>query len=205
MTLDHQPKTPATASPAWVRMVVDYGALIAFGLAVFVRHGIDNVATIVLMVASVVAVALGYALERRLAPLPFISALFSLAFGGLSLVLHDKQILKMKLTFFEGGLGAAMLIGLAMGRNPLKLLLGDAVRLPDAAWRALTLRYAAFFILAAVANEIVRNTVSDMAWVWFKGGVAVAAVIFSLAQVPFMMKHMQAEAPEPVEPPDTGF
>ena len=205
MTPNPQPKTPAAAPPSWVRMGVDYGALIAFGLAVFIRHGIDNVATIVLMVASVLAVAVGYALERRLAPLPLMSALFSLVFGGLSLFFHDKAILKMKLTFFEGGLGVAMLVGLALGRNPLKALLGDAVRLPDAAWKTLTLRYAAFFLLAAVANEIVWRTQSDVTWVGFKFGVAGAAMIFSLTQAPFLMKHMHVETAEPVEPPDTGF
>jgi intracellular septation protein len=205
VTLDPQPKPPGPTAPSWTHIAVDYGALVVFGVAVFIRHGIDSVATIVLMAASVIAVAAGYILERRVAPLPLISAVFSVGFGGLSLVLHDKQILKMKLTFLEGGLGAALLIGLAMRRNLLKMLLGEAVRLPDPAWRTLTLRYAAFFLLAALANEIVRNTMSDMAWVWFKGGVVVAAVVFSLAQTPFLMKHMQTEAPEPVEPPDTGF
>jgi intracellular septation protein len=188
-----------------VRMIVDYGALAAFIIAVLIRHGIDNVATIVLMVASVLAVAVGWVAERRLAPLPLISAIFSLVFGGLSLVFHEKQILKMKLTFFEGGLGIAMIVGMAMGKNPLKALLGDSVRLPDPAWRNLTWRYAGFFLAAAVANEIVRNTLSDVAWAWFKGGVAVAAVLFSFAQAPFLMKHMQAEGQGPAEPPDPGF
>jgi intracellular septation protein len=194
-------------SPSWVpwaRIGVDYGALIAFGAAVVIRHGIDDVATIVLMVASVVAVAIGYALERRLAPLPLMSAIFSLVFGGLSLIFHDKSLLKMKLTFFEGGMAAAMLGGLALKRNPLKLLLGDAIKLPDDAWRTLTYRYAGFFAAAAIANEFVWRTQSDLTWVWFKGGVMAAAAVFSIAQTPFIMKYMAAEA-EPVEPPDTGF
>jgi intracellular septation protein len=161
----------AAGTAQWIRMGVDYGALLAFIVAVIVRHGIDNVATITLMVASVLAVVVGYLIERRLAPLPLISAIFSLVFGGLSLLLKDKEILKMKLTFVEGGLGVGLLIGLAMKKNPLKALMGEAMQLPDPAWRTLTLRYAAFFLLTALANEIVRRVVSDLTWAWFKGGL----------------------------------
>jgi hypothetical protein len=35
--------------------------------------------------------------------------------------------------------------------------------------------------------------------------VALAAVLFSFAQAPFLMKHMQAETHGPAEPPDPGF
>ena len=41
-------------------------------------------------------------------------------------------------------------------------------------------------------------------WAWFKGGVALAAVLFSFAQTPLIMKHMQQPV-QPPEPPDTGF
>jgi intracellular septation protein len=201
-------KAPVRARPkppAWLRIAIDYGALLAFIAAVVLRHGIDEVATIVLMVGSVLAVAIGWLIERRLAPLPLMSAIFSLVFGGLTLIFHDKNILKMKLTFFEGAMALAMVGGLALGRNPLKALLGDTVKLPDAAWRTLTIRYAGFFAVAAIANEIVWRNTSDVTWAWFKGGVGVAAVLFSVTQTPFLMKHMQTDAPDPVEPPDTGF
>jgi intracellular septation protein len=204
MTPDRKPLIPETAVP-WVRLAIDYGALIAFGVAAFLRHGIDDVATIVLMVASVIAVALGWILERRLAPLPVMAAVFSLVFGGLSLLVHDKRILKMKLTFFEGGMGAVMLVGLAMRKNPLKLLLGETFRLSDEAWRTLTLRYTGFFFTAAVANEIAWRNMSDMGWIWFKGAVFAAAVVFSIAQTPFLLKHHAADEVKAPEPPDTGF
>ena len=35
--------------------------------------------------------------------------------------------------------------------------MGEAMQLPDAAWRTLTLRYGAYFASAAILNEIVRN------------------------------------------------
>jgi intracellular septation protein len=205
MTAEPSPVPTKPKPSPWIRYAIDYGALGAFILTVVVRHGIDDVATIVLMATSVLAVIAGYVLERRLAPLPLVSAVFSVFFGGLTLIFHDKSFVKMKLTFMEGGLAAAMVAGLATGRNPLKALLGDSFRLSDQAWRVLTMRYAGFFALAAVANEFVWRNTSDTTWAWFKGGVGIAAVVFSITQTPFLMKHMQTDAPEPVEPPDTGF
>ena len=197
---------------AWVRIAVDYGALIAFIAALAIARTRESGqlafehATIVLMVASVTAVILGLVLERRLAPLPLMSAVFSIVFGGLTLIFHDKSFVKMKLTFFEGTLAAAMLIGTAMGKNPLKALLGDSIALPEPAWRTLTIRYSLFFAAAAVANEIVWRNVNDVTWAWFKGGVALAAVVFAVSQTPFMMKHAQDPATVgPAEPPDPGF
>ena len=48
--------------------------------------------------------------------------------------------------------------GVIAKRQPLKLIMGEALHLPDAAWRTLTLRYGAYFALVAIVNEVVRNT-----------------------------------------------
>ena len=78
--------------------------------------------------------------------------------------------------------------------------------MPDAAWRTLTLRYGAYFLVCAVVNEIVWRTQSDDVWVVFKTGLFFAALAFSIANVPFMMKHMtDPDAPKAPEPPDTGL
>ena len=43
-------------------------------------------------------------------------------------------------------------------------------------------------------------------WVKFRIALLPLAVIFSLTQVPFMMKHMaKGDEPAPPEPPDAGF
>ena len=44
-------------------------------------------------------------------------------------------------------------------------------------------------------------------WVKYKLVYFVVVLIFSFAQAPFLMKHMQqdGEAPPVVEPPDAGF
>ena len=57
-------------------------------------------------------------------------------------------------------------------------------------WRILTIRWALFFIVLAVLNEIVwRNTSTDT-WVSFKVfGIMPLTILFSILQLPTMNRH----------------
>ena len=189
----------------WVRIAVDYGAPIAFAITFF-GFGHDVIkATGVLVAASIVALLVGFIVEKRIAPLPLIAGIFAVVFGGLTLVFHDDRFVKMKLTFQNAAFAAALLGGVLLGKNPLRLLLGDSMRMPDAAWRTLTIRYGLYFVCVAIANEIVWRTQSNEFWVGFRIAVLPLALLFVMTQVPFMMKHLQPpeDAATP-EPPDPG-
>lgn len=190
----------------WVRVAVDYGAPIAFAITFF-GFGHDVIkATGVLVAASVVALLVGFIVEKRVAPLPLIAGIFALVFGGLTLVFHDDRFVKMKLTFQNAAFAAALLGGVLLGKNPLRLLLGDSMKMPDAAWRTLTIRYGLYFVCVAIANEIVWRTQSNEFWVGFRIAVLPLALLFVMTQVPFMMKHLQPpeEGAATPEPPDPG-
>ncbi len=195
----------AGSNTRWVRTAVDYGAPIAFAVTFF-GFGRDMLlATGVLVAASLLALAVGWLVERRIAPLPLIAGIFAVVFGGLTLIFDDPTFVKMKLSFQNAAFAAALLGGVALGKNPLKLLLGDSLRMNDSAWRTLTIRYGLYFVAIAAANELVWRTQTDDVWVGFRIAVLPLAIIFSLTQVPFMMKHLQqpedqATAPEPPDP-----
>lgn len=185
---------------AWVRAFVDYAAPVAFAVAFF-GFGRDTIlASGVLVVASIVALTVGFVFERRVAPLPLFAGLLAVIFGGLTLLFDDDRFVKMKVTVVNGLLAAALLGGWAAGRNFMKPLFGEAIRLPEAAWRSLMLRYGAWFVLIAVVNEVVWRTQSDTVWVTFRTGLLPAAIVFSVLQLPFMMRHMEKDAPKPPEP-----
>jgi intracellular septation protein len=210
---------PAKAHGA-IRLVVDYGGIAAFGLAYFLRlrfvaaanpigwmlaaggHGTRDLtaATWWLMGGSVVSLLVGLIAEKRLAPMPLIAGIFALVFGGLTLGFHDPRFIKIKPTVVNVIFGSALLIGMAMGRNPLKWLLGEALALPEAAWRKLIFRYAGYFLAMAALNELVWRTQSDAVWVNFHvWGQWICVILFSISQVPFMMKYMQTK--EALPPP----
>lgn len=193
-------------STRWIRVAVDYGAPIAFAIAFFGFGRDILLATGVLVAASALALVIGFVVERRIAPLPLIAGIFALVFGGLTLVFHDPVFVKMKLTFQNAAFAAALLGGVALRKNPLKLLLGDSMKMNDAAWRTLTIRYGLYFVSIAAANELVWRTQSDEFWVGFRIAVLPLAIVFSLTQVPFMMKHLEQPDEEGAapEPPDPG-
>jgi intracellular septation protein len=69
--------------------------------------------------------------------------------------------------------------------------------LTEEGWRKLTFRWAAFFIVMAVVNEIVWRTQSTDFWVSFKlFGFTPLTFGFAMLQYPLLMKYAAA-APNP--------
>jgi len=154
-------------------------------------------ATWVLVGASIIALLAGWLLEKRLAPMPLFSGLFALVFGTLTLVFHDPNLLKIKITIQNLALSAILLGSLAFNKAAFKYLLGSAFHLTDEGWRGLTLRYGLFFLCVAIVNETIWRTQSDDFWVAFRGGLWVASAAFGIWQVFFIMKHLiKDEEPE---------
>jgi intracellular septation protein len=185
-----------------VRQLANAAPAIGFLIALLVTHDFRK-ATWVLVALSAVALALSLIIDRKIAPIPAFSGGAALVFGGLSLALHRNDLLQMKMTIVDGCLGAALFIGLALKRNPLKSLFGAAMSLPDEAWRTLTIRYALFFWGSAIANEIVRRTQTPEVWATFRVVAIGAAVVFGAAQFPLLRKHWTDEPA--AEPPEPGF
>lgn len=216
---DAAPQTaPGPRRPHWVRQAVDFGALVAFMAAYFTTRDMIF-ATWVLVGASLVALAVGFAVERRLAPLPLFSGLFALVFGVLTIVTDDDLFVKLKLTIQNGLLAAVLLGSLPFGKYPFKMLMGSAIRITDGAWRTLTLRYGLYFLAVAILNEIFRSPAAVTAlwqaagqaapnpndvWTSFRGVLWIAASVFGISQVPLILKHRLPDedeaAPAPVDP-----
>jgi len=186
----------------WVRWFVDYSALAIFLVAFFATGRDLTKATWALVAGSALALVVGVAVERRVAPFPAIAGGAALVFGGLTLVFDDPRFLKIKPTVMNGIFGLALLGGMALRKNPLKLILGDSLRMPDEIWRRLTIRYALMFLALAALNEAVWRTQSDSVWVLFRfPGLSILMVLFTFSQLPLLMRYMKAEdlPPPPTE------
>lgn len=176
----------------WIRMAIDYAAP-AVSVIAFLRTHDFEVATWWLVGFSVLAVAASFLLERRLAPLPLIYGAVALVFGGLTLIFHDKIFVKMKPTFVDLALGSGMLIGLALGKSPIRLIVGDNLALSEAGWRTLTLRFGLFFLMLAALNEAIWRTQPDQIWFLFRfPGALIISLLFAFTQMPMMIKDAKA-------------
>ena len=148
------------------------------------------VATAVFMVAILVALAVSYALTRRLPVMALVSAVVVVVFGGLTLVLQDELFIKLKPTIIYL-LFAGTLFGGILFRKPLLAMVFDQMfNLTAEGWRKLTVRWALFFLALAVLNEIVWRTQSTDTWVTFKVfGVMPLTFVFAMLQYPLLTKY----------------
>jgi intracellular septation protein len=170
-----------------MKFLLEFGPLLAFFL-VNAKFGIIP-ATTVFMITIVIALGMSWQRERRLPPVPLVTAAFVLVFGGLTIALGDETFIQLKPTVASLFFAAAILIGLAKGKLFLKLLLGENMPLQDAGWRILSIRWALFFVALAAANEVVRLNYTIDQWVTFKTfGILPITFVFALSQVGVMQR-----------------
>ncbi len=182
-----QTKAKDTANPLR-KLAIDMGPLLVFFVANYV-YGIIW-ATGALVVATLVAVVVAYVLERRIPVMPLVAAGFVGAFGGLTVFFEDETFIKIKPTVVSALFGAFLLVGYALGRSPLKMMMGVMLEMKEEGWRKLTLRWGLFFFFLAGLNEVVWRTVSTDTWVSFKVfGLLPLTMVFAIAQTRLMQKY----------------
>ena len=172
-----------------MRLALDVGPLILFFIA-NARAGIFT-ATALFMVAIVIAMAVSYALVRRVSVIQTFSAFMVIVMGGLTIYLHDESFIKLKPTIYYSFVAALLSYGLATGKPMLQSVLGGAYPgLEPEGWRKLTRNWALFFVAMAIANEAVwRNSTTEF-WISYKlWGALPATLLFALANVPMLMRH----------------
>jgi intracellular septation protein len=208
--MSDDPYVPHRKAPTWVHWFVNYAGLVVFLItlvAMKLGHQGDNESAVAaswaIVGGSVLALGVGLIWERRWAPMPLVTAVLGLIFGGLTVFFHDARFIKVKPTILYVAFGLFLITGHLRGKNPLKVLMGEAFHLPDPVVRTLTLRYALFFFALAAANEAVWRTQSTIFWGFFKfPGVPIIIFLFAMSQAPLMMKHMpDDEAGAGTKPP----
>ncbi len=171
-----------------LKFVLEMGPLVLFFLA-YNRFGIFA-GTGTLMVATVIALAVTYALTKHLPVMPVVTAAMVVIFGGATLLLHDATFVKMKATIVYLLFAAALLGGLLFGKALLSVAFDSVMNLTEEGWRKLTLRWGLFFVAMAAVNEIVWRTQTENFWVNFKVfGFVPLTILFALSQTPLMLKY----------------
>ncbi len=184
-----------TASGAG-QILMDLGPIIAFVGAFnwFNRSDPENaifIATAIFMAATALAIGLAYVRTRKVPPVLIVTGVLVLAFGGLTLVLHDDALIKMKPTFVYLFYSAAIFGAMAFGHNVWKLLFGHAFVLPDRVWKTLAIRWGLFFVLMAAINEVIRQTQTTEFWVNSRLFIGFPLVgLFMLLNLPITLKNV---------------
>ncbi|MDB5878453.1 MAG: putative intracellular septation protein [Variovorax sp.] len=152
------------------------------------------VATGVLMAATVLQMAITYAIERKLQAMQKATLVLILVFGTLTLVLHDDRFIKWKPTV----LYAAMAIGLAVAlwgfrKNFLQTMLGAQLQLPTRIWTHLNIAWIGYCLFMSAINAYVALYFSTEAWVNFKLWGYAFPIVFLIAQGLYISPHLKSE------------
>ena len=176
-----------------LKLALDLGPLLVFFYANS-HYGIFT-ATATFMVAVIAALIVSYVLTRHFPIMAIVTAFIVIVFGGLTLILHDATFIKVKPTIIYALFGAALIGGLIFNKPLLGVVFDSLFHLTEEGWRKLTLRWAIFFFVLAVLNEIVWRNTSTNVWVDFKVfGVMPLTFAFGALQVPLLKKYAAAPA-----------
>ena len=184
-----------------LKFVLELGSVIIF----FVVNSKFDIfaATLVLMASVVVTLVISWAITRHLPAMPLVTAALVLVFGTLTVLLHDENFIKLKVTILYSLLGGALIGALYFGKLLLPIVFDMAIHMDDAGWRKLTWRWGLFFFCLAGLNEIFRRILTTDQWIFFKTfGILPLTVGFAIAQTPLIMRH---EIPAETDDTDSHF
>jgi intracellular septation protein len=191
MTIETKPDDGKAENPL-IKLALEMGPLVLF-FVTNAKAGIFT-ATAIFMGAVVISLGLSRLLLRQWPIMPLVSAVVVLIFGGLTLYWENDLFIKLKPTIVNTLFGLVLLGGLAFGKPLLSLVMGSVLSLTDEGWKKLTFRWALFFFVLAVLNEIVWRTQSNDFWVNFKVfGIMPITIAFALAQTPLLKKYEKTE------------
>lgn len=188
--------TPSTArekkpNKFWLEL----GPLLAFFAAFqyFKRANPDEAmvwAAGILAVLASLALSYSWLKHKYVSGVLILTTVLVVVFAGLTFFTGNKVFLFMKPTIVNTLFGLGVIGGALMGKNVLKMFLGEAFELPDAKWNSLAMRWGIFFFAMAILNELIWRNFSEDFWIKFKVfGFMPLTLIFTLSQLPFIQKH----------------
>src|SRR3954453_4452972 len=163
------------------------------------------VATAVAIAASIVQVGWLLVRKKKVEPMLWASLAIILVFGGLTLYLRDKTFILWKPTVLYWLFGAVLAGAAVLGRNLIRTVLGEQMRLPEPVWARLNWSWVAFFVFMGIANLYVAFNYSEKVWATFKlfGGMGLM-FLFVIGQSLVLAKYMHDEVAPPRKPRRAG-
>ena len=178
-----------------LKFITDFGPLLIF-FTIYYKSGNNLIVAIPpLIIATIVAVAIMYFVEKKIPYVPLIGGVVITLFGGLTLYFNNPIFIYMKPTIINVLFGLSLFFGKYFTQEPLlKLILGKSLPLSDEGWRILNFRWIWFFFALAILNELVWRTQTEEFWVNFKvWGMLPITFIFTAFQIPLIKKYSQNE------------
>jgi len=146
-------------------------------------------ATLVLIIATIITSTVGLLTEKKLPLLPLISGFFVVSSGIITLVYQKPDALIFADSLYYFLMALAIAGGLSVRFNLLKRIFASTFAMTDRGWNILALRWVTIFLLAGIANELVRTLLTPDDWVDFKFIKAITIALFGFYQFTLSRKY----------------
>jgi intracellular septation protein len=155
-------------------------------------------ATLVVIVASIVQISVLLAQGKKVDMMLWISLVLVTVLGGAGVWFHNENFIKWKPSVLYWCMALAFLLSQAVfNKNLLQAIMGAQLDLPARIWKKLNVAWVGFFTFMGVLNLYVAYSYSTSAWVNFKlfGGTGLM-LLFMLAQGLYLARHIKPDAPQ---------
>ncbi len=134
-----------------MKQLLDFLPLVVF--FVFYKLYDIFVASGALIAATAIALVVSWVLYRKLEKMTIITFLLVTVFGSLTLIFHNDEFIKWKVTVIYTLFAAALLFSQWWMEQPLiQSMLGKELELPAPVWRKLNAAWAVFFFVCGLVN-----------------------------------------------------
>ena len=176
---------------SFLKFVTDFGPLLIFLIVYYNSDKNLKVAIPPFIVATLIALAVVWFIEKKIPMVPLLGGIFITLFGGLTIYFDNPVFIYVKPTIINILFGLALLFGKYFTQEPLlKKMLGNSMKLNDEGWKILNNRWVYFFFSLALLNEMVWRTQSEEFWVNFKvWGILPLTLIFTAFQISIINKY----------------
>ena len=176
---------------SFIKFATDFGPLAIFFFYYYNNDKNLTVAIPPFIVATLIALAIIWFLEKRVPMVPLIGGILISFFGGLTIYFDNPVFLYIKPTIINILFGLALFFAKYFTKEPvLKKIMGKSVSLTDIGWNLLNKRWMYFFFCLEILNEYVWRTQSEECWVNFKvWGILPITFVFTAFQISLINKH----------------
>ena len=174
-----------------MKLLFDFFPLLIF----FIVYKVLGIfyATGAIIIASAIQIAFMWLTTKRVEIMHVITFFLLLIFGGATILLHDAEFLKWKVSIVNWLFGIGFLASQVFLKTPfIQYIMGNSIELPKQLWKRLNLAWAGFFILMGCINIYVAYAFDTSVWVNFKVfGLLGLTLVFVVIQTLFLVKYLK--------------
>lgn len=176
-----------------MKQLLDFLPLVVF----FIVYKLYNIyaASGALIAATAVALVINWVLYRKLEKMTIITFLLVTVFGSLTLIFHNDDFIKWKVTVIYTLFAAALMFSQWWMEKPfIQSMLGKELTLPATVWRTLNVAWALFFFICGLVNIYVAFWLPESVWVNFKVfGLTALTLLFTLFSGIYIWRYLPRE------------